>query len=162
MSIRKLFKNSHSLALALVSSLVSHYLLLIGSVLKKSGWALHVVARQGVDTIFNSFFGRSIRKAEQYGEMIAHVKNLKRLGQQVTVSITGEKASYTSKITAVNSEHGMVVIDHFEPFNAAELHYGRTVVIEMESYGMKMQLPCRFVEKLVPNINLGYQLKLHR
>ena len=115
---------------------------------------LFVVSRRGKPYL-------DAEQATRYQELVEIVEKLKMLGQKVRVKINGDHHIYTSIITAVSPEYGMLVIKNFRPRVKESLSFGRIINIEVEkSDGQKIDIPCYYIDALVPNINLGYQLKL--
>ena len=134
----------------------------LNKLFRKTLWRNGAAIKQGASKYRPSVEKFKEVKMARNRELIDIVENLKSVGQQVKVRITGDITSHTSKITAFNIEHGMVVIEAFQSITTPELLYGRPVILEASCEGEKLHLPCSFVESLVPNLGLGYQLKLSR
>lgn len=96
-----------------------------------------------------------------YKEVIDIVRNLKNLERKISVKFEDHSVNYSTIITAVNTKHGVLVIDDLSPeLPENSLRKGQRVIIETESDGQKINLLCQFIDVLVPNTKLGYQLKM--
>ena len=94
-------------------------------------------------------------------ELIEIVENLKSDGSKIKVRLNGNSNTYTSKITAVSPEHRMLVIETLNPVhNKAPLLSGSTICLEAQNKGKIIDIPCQFIDDLVPNLEAGHQLKL--
>ena len=160
MANQKFSKRKIPLALTLIFFFIARLLESILGLFKTCNLSDAILPGKHTKPVLDSTENKKLDNNEKYREIIEVVETLKTVGQKVKVKITGDLTSYTSTITAVNREHGMVVIDPFHTDSELELLYGCTIIIEAECQGQKFHLPCSFVDTLVPNFSLGYQLKL--
>ena len=102
-----------------------------------------------------------LQHIKEFSKVIEIVENLKSDGCEIKVRLNGDSNTYTTRITAVNPEHRMLVIETLNPSDGGDYFpAGSTLSLEANNKGKKIDIPCQFIDELVPNLALGHQLKL--
>ena len=96
-----------------------------------------------------------------FSEVIEVLKTLRDSGSKVSVQIEGDKAVYSSVITAFNAKHRVFVLDNFNP-PAPTLAFtrGRKFTLSISTEDQTVYLTGKYIEPLMANCDMGHQLQI--
>jgi hypothetical protein len=98
------------------------------------------------------------RSYEDVAEVLA---KLQVSGTKVAIKFQGDSVSYSSSVSAFSAKHKVFVLDDMQPpAPPSAFRKGRTVTVTTGDKGRAIKLDSKYLEHLVPNQNLGYQMKI--
>lgn len=112
--------------------------------------------------IFNDLPGLGSKQdmSESYIEMLDILTTLRDSGDEMCVKFLGDDTSYPSVVTAINAKHRVMVIDNAIPASPTNFQRGRPLVMTTMKQGREIVFNSEFIEPLVPDYSLGYQVSI--
>ena len=98
--------------------------------------------------------------SESYAEVIEVLCNLRDDHSEIAVGFAGDSNFYPSNITAVSAKHHIMTIKNSIPASPAALVKDNPVTIKVQKQGRVLIFESRFIEPLVADFSLGYQVTI--
>ena len=96
--------------------------------------------------------------SESYIEVVDVLTYLRNEASELSVTFEGDKVSYSTTVTAMNARHRIMVLESYTPILPFGLKAGKPVTITSETLGRKITLESKFIEPVVPDFSLGYEV----
>jgi|GEM_PF-2069721 len=98
--------------------------------------------------------------SESYAEVIEVLTSLRDNQSEIAVGFAGDNNFYPSIVTAVSSRHHVMTIRDSIPASQAALVKDNPVTIKAQKAGRELIFESRFIEPLVADFSLGYQVTI--
>ena len=100
------------------------------------------------------------RMSESYIEVLDVLHYLRDSSGEVSMRVQGDDTAYPGIITALNAKHRVMVVDSQFESERVRLHRGKPVILRADNQGREITFQSKFIESLVPNLNIGYQMQI--
>ncbi|PCJ27299.1 MAG: hypothetical protein COA96_03695 [SAR86 cluster bacterium] len=109
-------------------------------------------------SLINSSFNSS-----RLDELIDIIIELRDSGNEVSVQIDGDSATYTCTVDGFNAKHHVLVISNMRPsMQMNSLQKGKGMRVRAGKHGKIINFECSYLEPLIENQNTALQLKMER
>ncbi|MBT8145746.1 MAG: hypothetical protein KJN90_02780, partial [Gammaproteobacteria bacterium] len=98
--------------------------------------------------------------SESYAEVIEVLTSLRDNHSSIAVGFAGDNNFYPSVVTAVSAKHRVMTIRNSIPASPAALVKDNPVTIKAQKQGRELIFESRFIEPLVADFSLGYQVTI--
>jgi hypothetical protein len=98
--------------------------------------------------------------SESYAEVIEILNSLRDSRSEIAVGFAGDNNFYPSIVTAVSPRHQVMTIRNSIPASPAALVKDNPVTIKALRQGRELIIESRFIEPLVADFSLGYQVTI--
>ena len=101
--------------------------------------------------------------AETNRKVFSLLNEVRDLGGKVTLRVEDSNRSYRCSVPGLNAGHRMFVVTDLPPMveTSSSLESSRLTVVVSNS-GRSYNLSCEFIEPLLPDHSMGYQLKFKK
>lgn len=98
--------------------------------------------------------------SESYAEVIEVLTSLRDSHSEIAVGFAGDTNFYPSIVTAVSARHHVMTIRNSVPASPAALIKDNPVTIKAQKQGRELIFESRFIEPLVADFSLGYEVTI--
>lgn len=98
--------------------------------------------------------------SESYIEVVDVLTHLRNDACELSVTFEGDKVSYATTVTALNARHRVMVLESYTPILPFGLKTGKPLTIVSDTLGRKITLEGKFIEPVVPDFSLGYEVTI--